>query len=178
MAKAVFCIADTELQAAEIVRSLKAAGFPGNDISVLFPDKEGTRDFAHERATKAPEGAAAGAATGGVLGGAVGWLVGIGSLAIPGVGPFIAAGPIMAALGGAALGAATGGVAGSLIGLGMPEYEAKQYEARIRSGNILISVHTEDAQERRRAKEIFETHRASDISSAGEESVKARAVGR
>lgn len=179
MARAVFCIADTETQAAAIVRSLKAAGFAGSDISVLFPDKEGSRDFAHEKATKAPEGAAAGAATGGILGGAVGWLVGIGSLAIPGVGPFIAAGPIMAALGGAAIGAATGGLTGSLVGLGMPEYEAKQYEGRIRSGNILLSVHTEDGAARSRAKEIFETHGASDISTAGEESVAAaRAVGR
>jgi hypothetical protein len=178
MDRAVFCIADTEMQAAEIVRSLKTAGFPANDISVLFPDKEGTRDFAHEKNTKAPEGAAAGAATGGILGGAVGWLVGIGSLAIPGVGPFIAAGPIMAALGGAALGAATGGLAGSLVGMGIPEFEAKRYADRIRSGNILISVHTEDGEERSRAKEIFERHRASDIATSGEESVKSRAVGR
>jgi hypothetical protein len=178
MAKAVFCIADSEMQAAEIVRSLKTAGFAANDISVLFPDKEGTRDFAHEKNTKAPEGAAAGAATGGILGGAVGWLVGIGSLAIPGIGPFVAAGPIMAALGGAALGAATGGLTGALIGLGVPEFEAKQYEDRIRSGNILISVHAEDGAERSRAKEIFERHQASDISSSGEESVRSRAVGR
>ena len=178
MAKAVFCIADNEMQAAEIVRSLKTAGFPANDISVLFPDKEGTRDFAHEKNTKAPEGAAAGAASGGILGGAIGWLVGIGSLAIPGLGPFIAAGPIMAALSGAAVGAATGGLAGSLIGLGVPEFEAKQYADRIQSGNILISVHTEDSNERRRAKEIFEHHNASDISSSGEETVRERAVGR
>ena len=136
---------------------------------MLFPDKQGTRDFVHENSTKAPEGAAAGAATGGVLGGALGWLVGIGALAIPGVGPFIAAGPIMAALSGMAVGAATGGLAGSLIGLGMPEFEAKQYEARVRGGNILISVHTESSDQRRRAREIFESHRASDISSGDEE---------
>jgi hypothetical protein len=178
MTRAVFCIADTELQAAEIVRSLKVAGFPANDISVLFPDKEGTRDFAHEKNTKLPEGAAAGGVSGGILGGAIGWLVGIGSLAIPGIGPFVAAGPIMAALGGAALGAATGGLAGGLIGLGIPEFEAKQYAERLQSGNILISVHTEDASERSRAKEIFEHHNASDISSSGEESVRQRAVGR
>ena len=108
---------------------------------MLFPDKSGTRDFAHEQHTKAPEGAAAGAGTGGVLGGVFGWLVGIGSLAIPGVGPLIAAGPIMAALAGAGVGAAVGGLSGALIGLGIPEYEAKQYEGKIKQGNILISVH-------------------------------------
>jgi len=171
MGKAVFCIVDSEIQAEGIVDGLRSAGFAGNDISVLFPDKGGSRDFAHEKATKAPEGAAAGAAGGGVLGGALGWLVGVGALAIPGVGPFIAAGPIMAALGGAAVGAATGGLAGSLVGFGMPEYEAKQYEAKIRGGNILISVHTEDGAEKRRATEIFEKHRAHDISSSSEEGV-------
>src|SRR6185436_15844063 len=129
--KAVFCIAKTENQACQIVDNLKMAGFSNNDISVLFPDKGGSRDFAHEKATKAPEGATAGAVSGGAIGGALGWLVGIGSLAIPGVGPFIAAGPIMAALGGAAVGAATGGLAGTLIGFGMPEYEAKRYENRV-----------------------------------------------
>src|SRR5262252_2276834 len=172
MAKAVFGLADTERQAEIIVENLKVAGFRNNDISVLFPDKGGTRDFAHEKATKAPEGAAAGAGTGTVVGGVLGWLVGIGALAIPGVGPFIAAGPIMAALGGAALGATAGGIAGALIGLGMPEFEAKQYENKIRSGNFLISVHTEDGDERKRAKEIFERLHASDISTAGEEGVR------
>jgi hypothetical protein len=174
MEKAVFCIVNDRQQAEAIVNDLQAAGFSGNDISVLFPDKDGTRDFAHEKATKAPEGAATGATTGGVLGGALGWLVGIGSIAIPGVGPFIAAGPILAALGGAAIGAATGGVAGSLIGLGMPEYEAKRYDAKIRGGNLLISVHTDDGDARRRAKDIFEQHDASDIASAGEEGVSRR----
>ena len=173
MGKAVFCIANAERQAEAIVDALKAAGFAGNDISVLFPDKTGTRDFAHEKATKAPEGAATGAATGGILGGAAGWLVGIGALAIPGVGPFIAAGPIMAALGGAALGAATGGIAGSLIGLGMPEYEAKQYEGKILKGNLLISVHTEDSKEVDTAKDIFKRAGAQDISYTGEKRVKA-----
>ena len=141
MAKSVFCIARTEAQAATIVEQLKAANFSNNDISVLLPDKTGTRDFAHEQHTKAPEGAATGASTGGVLGGAFGWLVGIGALAIPGLGPFIAAGPIMAALSGAAAGAALGGVTGALIGLGIPEYEAKRYEGKIKEGNMLISVH-------------------------------------
>jgi len=171
MAKAVFGLVDTESQAERIVDNLKAAGFRNNDISVLFPDKGGTRDFAHEKATKAPEGAAAGAGTGTVVGGVLGWLVGIGSLAIPGVGPFIAAGPIMAALAGAGVGAAVGGLSGALIGMGIPEYEAKQYEGKIKQGNILISVHSEDRDEVKRAKEIFERAGAHDISSTGEESV-------
>src|SRR5499425_2507584 len=152
MAKAVFCIAHTEAQAITIVERLRAAGFSNNDISVLFPDKTGTRDFAHEQHTKAPEGAMAGAGTGGLVGGGLGWLVGIGALAIPGVGPFIAAGPIMAALAGAAVGAAAGGLAGSLVGFGIPEYEAKRYEGKILKGNVLISVHTEDGKEVDRAK--------------------------
>jgi hypothetical protein len=164
MAKAVFCIATTEAQAIAIVDQLRTAGFSNNDISVLFPDKTGTRDFAHEQHTKAPEGAATGAGTGGVLGGAFGWLVGIGALAIPGLGPFIAAGPILAALSGAAAGAALGGLTGALIGLGIPEYEAKQYEGKIKKGNILISVHAEESTERERAKAIFERAGAEDIS--------------
>ena len=171
MSKAVFGLVDTESQAERIVDELRACGFSNNDISVLFPDKGGTRDFAHEKATKAPEGAAAGAGTGGVVGGVLGWLVGIGSLAIPGVGPFIAAGPIMAALAGVGVGAAVGGLSGALIGLGIPEYEAKQYEGKIRQGNILISVHSEDSDEVKRAKEIFERVGAHDISSTGEEGV-------
>lgn len=168
MAKAVFCIAQTEAQAINIVDRLKAAGFSNNDISVLFPDKTGTRDFAHEQHTKAPEGAATGAGTGGVVGGALGWLAGIGALAIPGLGPFIAAGPIMAALSGAAAGAALGGITGALIGMGIPEYEAKRYEGRVKEGNILISVHAEDSTERARAKDIFEQAGADDISYTAE----------
>jgi hypothetical protein len=164
MAKAVFCIARSEAQAINIVERLKAAGFSSNDISVLFPDKAGTKDFAHEQHTKAPEGAAAGAGTGGLLGGALGWLVGIGALAIPGLGPFIAAGPIMAALSGAAAGAALGGLTGALIGMGIPEYEAKRYEGKVKEGNVLISVHAEDSTERNRAKTIFEEAGAEDIS--------------
>ena len=169
---AVFGIASSAAQAESIAHGLKAAGFSANDISVLFPDKTGTRDFAHEQHTKAPEGAAAGAGTGGVLGGGLGWLVGIGSLAIPGIGPFIAAGPIMAALGGAAVGAAVGGLTGSLIGLGIPEYEAKQYEGKLREGNILISVHAEDGREVTRAKEVFKREGAHDISYTGEAAVR------
>ena len=170
MSKSVFCIAKTEGQAQRIVVDLKSAGFSNNDISVLFPDKTGTRDFAHEHHTKAPEGTAAGASVGGLLGGTLGWLAGIGSLAIPGVGPFIAAGPIMAALGGAAVGATVGGITGALVGMGIPEYEAKRYEGRIREGNYLISVHSEDSTQTSRAKEIFERAGAEDISSAGEAS--------
>ena len=174
MAKAVFGLVDSENQAARIVDSLKSAGFSNNDISVLFPDKTGTRDFAHEQNTKAPEGAATGVGVGGVAGGVLGWLVGIGSLAIPGVGPFIAAGPIMAALAGVGVGAAVGGLSGALIGMGIPELEAKQYEGKIRGGNILISVHSEDSEERSRAKEIFERLGAHDIAYTGEESVSGK----
>jgi len=170
--KSVFGIASTRPQAERIANQLKGAGFSENDISVLFPDKTGTRDFAHEQHTKAPEGAAAGAGTGGLLGGGLGWLVGIGALAIPGVGPFIAAGPIMAALAGAAAGAAAGGLTGALVGLGIPEYEAKQYEGKIREGNMLISVHAEDSKEVDKAKEIFKREGAHDISYTGEASVK------
>src|ERR1700723_3820597 len=139
--KSVFCIATNRTQADQIVDRLKDAGFSNNDISVLFPDKDTTRDFAHEKNTKAPEGIATGVSTGGVVGGALGWLAGIGALAIPGVGPFIAAGPILAALSGAAVGAAVGGIAGGLVGLGIPELEAKRYEGKIKAGNMLLSVH-------------------------------------
>lgn len=166
----VFCIASSESQAIRIVDRLKASNFSNNDISVLLPDKSGTKDFAHEQHTKAPEGAATGGVTGGVLGGALGWLVGIGALAIPGVGPLIAAGPIMAALGGAAVGGAVGGITGALVGLGIPEYEAKRYEGKVRDGNVLISVHTEDSEEVKLAKEIFKQAGADDISSTGESS--------
>jgi hypothetical protein len=171
MSKAVFCIASTEFQAESIVNELKISGFSDNDISVLFPDKTGTKDFAHEHHTKAPECATAGAGTGGVVGGALGWLAGIGALAIPGAGPFIAAGPIMAALSGAAVGAAVGGIAGALIGMGIPEYEAKRYEGKIKAGNILISVHSENEEETKRVREIFEQAGAQDISATREAGV-------
>jgi len=177
MAKAVLCIANSETQAEAIVNQLKNAGFSNNAISVLFPDKRGTRDFAHEHHTKAPEGATTGAGAGGVVGGALGWLAGIGALAIPGLGPFIAAGPIMAALSGAAVGAAVGVVAGALIGLGIPEYEAKRYEGKVNSGNVLISVHAEESTQIKRAKEIFEEFGAEDISVAGEASVPRESAG-
>lgn len=171
MSRAVFCIATSESQAITIVNDLKAAGF-SNQISVLLPDKQGTKDFAHEHNTKAPEGAVTGGSIGGVLGGAIGWLAGIGTLAIPGLGPFIAAGPIMALLGGAAVGATVGGIAGALIGMGMPEFEAKQYEGKIRGGNILISVNAEDSDQVDRVERIFENAGAEDIASAPEAAVK------
>lgn len=169
--KSVFCIATSEFQAAAIVDQLKNAGFSNNDISALFPDKTGTHDFAHSKGTKAPEGASAGAGTGAVLGGALGWLAGIGALAIPGVGPLVAAGPLAAALSGAAVGGAVGGIAGALIGMGIPEYEAKRYEGKVREGGILISVHTEDAEEAELAEEIFKDEDAQDIASSGEATV-------
>jgi hypothetical protein len=168
--KSVFCITTTRNQADQIVGRLKSANFSNNDISVLFPDKDTTRDFAHEKNTKAPEGAVAGASTGGVIGGALGWIAGIGALAIPGVGPFIAAGPIMAALSGIAVGAAVGGIAGGLIGLGIPEIEAKRYEGKVKAGNILISVHTEDSKEITQARDIFTKAGAQDICTTGEAS--------
>lgn len=169
--KSVFCIASSRDQADRIVNQLKGASFSSSDISVLFPDKSTTKDFAHEKNTKAPEGAVAGAGTGGVLGGALGWIVGIGALAIPGVGPFIAAGPILAALSGAAIGAAAGGIAGGLIGLGIPELEAKRYEGKVREGNILLSVHTENSEEIKSATAIFKQAGAHDICTTGESSV-------
>ncbi len=168
MATSVFCIAATQTEANDIVTRLKSSGFSGNDISALFPDKSGTRDFAHEKNTKAPEGATIGASAGGVVGGAIGLLAGIGLLAIPGLGPFIAAGPIMASLSGIAAGAALGGVTGALIGMGIPELEAKRYEGKVKDGNILIAVHAETSEETKRAKEIFEQCGATDITTASE----------
>ena len=138
------------------VDALKAADFRNADISVLFPDNEGSKEFAHEKNTKAPEGATTGATTGALLGGGLGWLIGIGALAIPGVGPFIAAGPIVAALAGAGAGGAVGGLTGALVGAGIPEYEAKRYEGRIREGGILLSVHCDNSEWTKRAKEILE----------------------
>ena len=171
MKASVFAIATTEGQADRIVRELQAIGFTNDDISVLFPDTRGTKDLGHEKHTKAPEGATTGAATGGLIGGALGWLAGIGTLAIPGVGPFIAAGPILAALSGAAVGATAGGMTGALIGAGIPEYEAKRYEGKLQSGNILISVHCATREECRRARDVFERAGAEDISDSGEADV-------
>lgn len=150
------------------VDRLKADGFSNSDISVLMPDKGGSEKFAHEKATKAPEGATTGAGTGLVVGGALGWLVGIGAVAIPGVGPLIAAGPIVALLAGAGTGAALGGVAGGLVGMGIPEYEAKRYEGFVKDGGILLSVHTGNSEMIQRAKLALEHTGAKDISSTGE----------
>src|SRR6202020_1623342 len=152
------------------VDALKAAGFRNTDISVLFPENVGTKDFAHKKETKAPEGATTGATTGAVIGGGLGWLAGIGGLAIPGLGPFIAAGPLMAALAGGGVGGAVGGIAGALIGMGIPEYEAKRYEGRIKDGGILLSVHSDNSEWTKRAKQILERTGAQDISSSGEAS--------
>ena len=168
MKRSALCLVDTEAQADAIVAKLRAAGFSDNDISVLFSDKASTRDFAHKKETKMPEGATVGASTGGVVGGTIGLLAGIGALAIPGLGPFIAAGPIMAALSGGAIGAVGGGLTGALVGLGIPEYEAKRYEGKVKEGGILISVHSESNDEISRAKDIFKEEGAKDISSTGE----------
>ena len=168
MKTAIYCLAQDHPHAEHIVSNLKIAGFSSNEISVLFPDKGGTRDFAHEQNTKMPEGAATGGVAGMGAGAILGWLAGIGTLAIPGVGPFIAAGPIMAALGGAAIGGAAGGIIGALVGMGIPEYEAKLYEGKVRGGSILISVHTENADQLKTARKIFEDARAQDIKSTSE----------
>ena len=150
------------------VDALKAAGYRSEDISVLLPQNMSNKEFAHKKETKAPEGTATGATTGAVLGGELGWLVGIGALAIPGMGPFIAAGPIMAALSGIGAGGVVGGLVGALVGMGIPEYEAKRYEGMVRDGGILISVHCDDSDWAKRAKDILERTGARDISSAGE----------
>ena len=165
---AVFGIYPTYPSVTSAVDALRTAGFRNTDISVMFPENVGSKDFAYEKGTKAPEGTSAGAGTGAVLGGALGWLVGVGALAIPGIGPFIAAGPIMAALAGAGVGGAVGGLTGALIGMGIPEYEAKRYEGRVNKGSILLSVHSDDSQWAARAKTILEQTGAEDVSSTGE----------
>ncbi len=165
---AVFGIYTDRSRVDRAVEALKEAGFSNNDVSALFPENKGTKDFAHEKSTKAPEGATTGAGTGALLGGGLGWLAGIGALAIPGLGPFIAAGPIMAALAGAGVGGAVGGLTGALVGMGIPEYEAKRYEGRVKDGGILLSVHSDSSNESKRAKEILQQTGAQDISSTGE----------
>lgn len=166
---AVFGIYRSRLDVEQAVDVLRAEGFRSTDISVLFPENEGTKDFAHEKATKAPEGTATGAGTGAVIGGTLGWLAGIGALAIPGVGPLIAAGPIVAALTGVGVGGAIGGISGALIGMGIPEYEAKRYEGRVKEGGILLSVHSDNSDWTGKAKDILERTGADDVSSSGEE---------
>jgi len=165
---AVFGMFKSRAAIERAVDMLRKEGFRAADISVLFPENLGTKELAHEKHTKAPEGAAGGAGTGAVLGGALGWLVGIGALAIPGLGPFIAAGPILAALAGAGVGGTVGGVVGGLVGLGVPEYEAKRYEGFIKEGGILMSVHSDDSTWTRRAKALLENSGAEHVSSATE----------
>jgi hypothetical protein len=167
---AAFGIYRTQSDVEYAVDLMRAEGFRNTDISVLFPENRGTKDFAVEKNTKAPEGTATGVTTGAVVGGTLGWLAGIGALAIPGVGPLIAAGPIVAALTGVGVGGAIGGIAGALIGMGIPEYEAKRYEGRIKEGGILLSVHCDDSKWTRKAKELLERTGATDIASTGEAS--------
>ena len=150
------------------VNALRSGGFLSSDVSVLLTDDTSTRDFAHEKHTKAPEGATTGVGTGAVLGGALGWLAGIGALAIPGVGPLIAAGPIMAAMAGVGVGGALGGITGGLIGMGIPEYEAKRYEGMVKNGGILLSIRTQNSDRTKKAKMILEDTGARDISSTSE----------
>jgi len=166
--KAVFGIYDSILHAERGVDTMLQAGFSNNDISVLLPDDQSTREFAHKKETKAPEGTTTGGVAGGVIGGTLGVLAGIGAIAIPGVGPFIAAGPIMAGLAGLGVGGAVGGLIGALVGMGIPEYEAKRYAGRLKKGGVLLSVHCDTSDEIRRAKELLAGTGAGDISSAGE----------
>ncbi|MCM0080741.1 general stress protein [Geomonas sp. Red32] len=165
---AVFGIYRSRQNVEEAVQALKNADFRNTDISVLFSENVGTKDFAHEKHTKAPEGSTTGAGTGVVIGGILGWLTGIGALAIPGVGPFIAAGPIVSLLAGAGAVGVLGGIAGALVGMGIPEYEAKRYEGRIKEGGILVSVHCDNADWKKRAMEIFRQTGANDVGSEGE----------
>lgn len=171
MKKSVMCILPTVADAERAVDALKAAGFSNDDISALFPNKQGTKDFAHEMHTKAPEGALAGASAGGAVGGALGVLAGVGLLVIPGLGPFIAAGPLIGALSGAAAGAAVGGLAGGLVGMGIPELEAKRFEGKVRDGNILLSVHTEGSKEVRDAEQILRNLGGQEVCTSFEASV-------
>jgi hypothetical protein len=173
---AVFGIFKSRAHAESSVDALIAAKFRSDDISVLAPDQHTTKELATEKNTKAPEGATTGATTGGALGGTLGLLAGIGALAIPGLGPFIAAGPIMGALAGLGVGAAAGGLIGALVGMGIPEYEAKRYEGRVKEGGILVSVHCDDSDWVGRAKEILDRSGAEDISSAGEKGASTHGV--
>ena len=173
---AVFGIYKNSAQAESAVDRIAAAGFSHNDISVLLPDTQSSKEFAHEKNTKAPEGTATGVTTGGVLGGTLGLLAGIGALAIPGVGPFIAAGPIVASLAGLGVGGAVGGLIGALVGMGIPEYEAKRYEGRVKNGGVLLSVHCDSSDDIARAKDLLKQTGAEDISSAGEKAVSSHGV--
>jgi hypothetical protein len=168
--KSVLGIYATRNGVENAVTAFKDGGFSNSDISVLLPENLGSKEIATDKSTKAPEGATTGATSGAVIGGALGWLAGIGALAIPGIGPFIAAGPIMAALAGVGVGGAVGGVTGALVGLGIPEYEAKRYEGRIQKGGILVSVHCDTSDEITHAKQIMQNTGAEDISSTSESS--------
>ena len=170
--KAVFGIYSSRSHAEKAVNRILDAQFTNNDISVLLPDAQSSKDFAHEKDTKAPEGATAGVSAGGAVGGTLGLLAGIGALAIPGVGPLIAAGPIMGALAGLGVGGAVGGLVGALVGMGVPEYEAKRYEGRVKDGGVLLSVHCDTAGQITRAKEVLKETGAENIASSGEESVR------
>lgn len=171
MKASVMGIVETRDQAETILGALQQIGIPTSDVSILFPDKAGTRDFAHEHHTKAPEGAVAGASAGGVIGGTIGLLAGVGALAIPGLGPLIAAGPLMAALSGAAAGATAGGIVGALVGLGIPEMEAKHYEGKLIGGNILIAVHVESREIKNRVVDLLERGGARDVTTSSEKAV-------
>src|ERR1700674_53764 len=173
---AFFGIYKSSVEAERAVDRISAAGFSHNDISVLLPDTQSSKEFAHEKNTKAPEGTTTGVTTGGVVGGALGLLAGIGALAIPGLGPFIAAGPIMASLAGVGVGGAVGGLIGALVGMGIPEYEAKRYEGRVKDGGVLLSVHCDTSDAISRAKDLLKQTGAEDISSAGEKSVSSHGV--
>src|SRR6476660_933034 len=175
---AVFGIYKSSMAAERAVDQILAAGFSNNDISVLLPDSQSSKEFAHEKNTKAPEGTTTGVATGGAIGGTLGLLAGIGALAIPGVGPLIAAGPIMGALAGLGAGGAVGGLIGALVGMGIPEYEAKRYEGRVKNGGVLLSVHCDTSEEIDRAKELLKTTGAEDIASAAEGSADRKAMDR
>ena len=174
MANCVYCLTKTDAQAIRIANRLKTSGFAPSDISILTPDRGGVRELGHENSTKAPEGAATGAGTGALLGGALGWMAGIGALAIPGVGPLIAAGPIIATLTGLAVGGTLGGMSGALIGLGIPEYEAKQYESKLREGHILMCVHAQDANDATKARKILTEEKAESISTGSEAALASR----
>lgn len=175
---AVFGLYASVDRAERAVDELVTAGFSNDDVSVLMADTQGSKDFAHEKQTKAPEGTTTGVAAGGTIGGTLGLLAGIGALAIPGVGPFIAAGPIMGALAGLGVGGAVGGLVGALVGMGIPEYEAKRYEGRVKDGGVLLSVHCDTSDEITRAKDVLKRTGADDIASAGEEAVGATPGGR
>jgi|HubBroStandDraft_1064217.scaffolds.fasta_scaffold10815_2 hypothetical protein len=168
---ATFAIFATRSAAESAVDRLIAAGFSNQDVSVLMSDNTSSREFATEKNTKAPEGTATGVSVGGVVGGTLGLLAGLGALAIPGVGPLIAAGPIMGALAGLGVGGAVGGLVGALVGMGIPEYEAKRYEGRVKDGGILVSVHCDTSEEISRAKDVLKQAGGEDIASSGEKSV-------